>query len=163
MSGCCGLSRRELLQWGALVAATPFLGALVDPERAYAGTAGATVVPMNLELVTVTETSAIMTWYTGAAGPFDEFGRLAPVPTDGEILMGTSPTTLKQVWSSSRTTPYHYAEITGLEPGQTYFYVARSGGVPALPAPFFAGNPAGTAAASGVRGPAYAFTTPPAP
>ena len=163
MSGCCGLSRRELLQWGALVAATPFLGALVDPERAYAATGGATVVPMNLELVTVTETSAIMTWYTGAAGPFDEFGRLAPAPADGEVLMGTSPATMKQVWSSSQATPYHYAEITGLEPGQTYFYVARSGGVPAAPAPYLAGNPAGTAVASGLRSPAFAFTTPPAP
>ncbi len=31
-------------------------------------------------------------------------------------------------------TPYHYAEITGLEPGKRYYYRAESRGVPALPA-----------------------------
>ncbi len=58
MSGCCSLPRRQALSWGALVAATPLLGAAVDPDRAYAlvrGGSTAPVVPMDLELVTLTE------------------------------------------------------------------------------------------------------------
>jgi len=157
------MSRRELLRWGALVAATPLLGELADPERAYAATVGAAVVPMNLELITLTESSVVLTWYTGAAGASDAFGRLAPAPADGEVLMGTSPEKLQQVYASSRPTPYHYAEITGLEPGQTYYYLARSAGTPAAPATFSTGDPAGTAVASGTRGAAFAFTTPPPP
>ncbi|GAC1611978.1 MAG: hypothetical protein NVS3B26_30290 [Mycobacteriales bacterium] len=154
------MSRRELLRWGALVAATPLLSARTDSERAYAATAAAAVVPMNLELVTVTEASIVVTWYTGAAGSSDEFGRLSPAVSDGELLLGTSPERMRQVYASPTPTPYHYAEVHGLEPGQTYFYSARSGGVPAVPATFSPGNPAGSAVASGTLGTAFAFRTP---
>jgi Icc protein len=164
MSACCHVSRREALRWGALVAATPLLSLLPDPERAYAATATAPV-PMNLELVTLTETSVVLTWFTGQAGATDEFGRLTPQPATGEVLLGTSPARLRQAYVSDSPTPYHYAEITGLEPGQTYFYLALSNGIPAVPSTFAVGNPASTGTLSrptSAGGP-YVFTTPQPP
>jgi calcineurin-like phosphoesterase family protein len=158
MPGCCHLTRRELLRWSALVAASPLLGALDDPARAYA--AGRVPVPMNLELVTLTETSAVLTWYTGDPSAPDGIGRPSPVPADSEVLLGTSPTKLRVVHHSTAHTPYHYVELRGLEPGQTYFYVARSRGLPAAPAAFFAGNPVGTSTLDASASGPFVFTTP---
>ena len=157
MPVCCSLTRRQALSWAALVAATPLLSA-VEPSRA----AGPTV-PMNLELVTLTETSVVLTWYTGDAGSPDGLGRLAPVPADTEVLLGTNPAALTQVLHDTTPTPYHYAEIGGLEPGQTYFYVAQSGGVPAAPAMFSTGNPVGTSGPSALGAGPFVFTTPQPP
>ena len=157
----CHPTRRQALSWAAVVAATPLLSAAVDPERAYGAPLAA--VPMELELVTLTETSVVITWYTGDPSSPDGIGRFAPAPADTEVLMGTNPASLKQVFHSSTPTPYHYAEIHGLEPGQTYFYVARSGGVPAAPAKSFAGNPVGTSGPSTLQSLPFVFTTPQPP
>jgi len=160
---CCHLTRRQLLQWAAVVAASPLLSALDDHERAYGLTRAAAATPpvaINLELVTLTETSAIVTWFTGDPTRPDPMGRLAPVPADTEVLIGTSPANLRTVYHDATQTPYHYAELTGLEPGQTYFWVARSGGVPAVPAASAYGSPVGTSAiGAGASGP-FVFTTP---
>ena len=158
----CHPTRRQALSWAALAAATPLLSAAVDPERAYGAQAGPTVA-MGLELVTLTESSVVLTWYTGDSGSPDGLGRLAPVPADTEVLMGTNPSNLKQVFHSATPTPYHYAEISGLEPGQTYFYVARSGGMDAAPSTFTTGNPVGTSGPSTLQGGAFIFTTPQPP
>lgn len=166
MTRCCHLTRREILQWGALVAASPLLSALGDVERAYGLTradAGGPAVPIHLELVTLTETTAIVTWFTGDPTNPDSVGRPAPVPADTEVLLGTSPANLTQVFYDATPTPYHYVEMTGLEPDQTYFYVARSGGVPATTAVSQFGNPAGTSTTNAsVSGP-FVFTTPQPP
>ena len=165
MPGCCHLSRRQLMKWAAVVAASPLLSALDDPERAYGVTpsAAGVAVAMNLELVTLTETTAILTWYTGDPTRPDGLGRFAPVPADTEVLAGTSPTSLRQVFHDASPTPYHYVELTGLEPGQTYFYVARSGGLPALPAAFALGNPVGTSTLGASLSGPFVFTTPQPP
>lgn len=156
----CHPTRRQALSWAALVAATPLVPSALEPGRAYgAGPA----VPMELELVTLTETSVILTWYTGDPTKPDGLGRLAPLPADTEVLMGTNPSNLKQVFHRSTQTPYHYAEIHGLEPGQTYFYVAQSGGVPAAPAKAFVGNPVGTSGPSTLQSLPFVFTTPQPP
>lgn len=163
MAPCCHLTRRQLLQWAALVAASPLLSALDDPERAYGLTraaAQALPVPINLELVTLTETTAIVTWFTGDPTRPDSMGRLAPVPADTEVLVGTSPAALRQAYHDATPTPYHYVELTNLEPGQTYYWVARSGGVPATPAPSGFGNPIGTSALAGGPSAPFSFTTP---
>lgn len=105
-------------------------------------------VAINLELVTVTETTAILTWFTGDPNQApDPFGRLVPAAADTEVLIGTSPGSLRTVLYESAGTPYHYAEITGLEPGQRYFFVARSNGVIASPAISWNGSPLGSSAA----------------
>jgi hypothetical protein len=149
-----------LLRWSALVAATPLVSAIVDQERAFGLLGGSLAVPINLELVTLTETTAIVTWFTGDPTHLDKTGRPAPVPADTEVLVGTSPTSLKVVHHDARATPYHYVELTGLEPGQTYFYVARSGGLPAAPALFALGNPVGTSTLNASLSGPFVFTTP---
>jgi Icc protein len=163
---CCHLTRREVLQWGALVAASPLLAALADPERAYGLTrqvAGNPALPMNLELVTLTETSAILTWFTGDPTRIDPVGRLAPMPADTELLLGTSLTTLQTVVHDTTATPYHHVELTGLEPGATYFYVAKSGGLPAVPTVSAFGSPLGTSTLAGLPQVPFTFTTPQPP
>jgi len=148
------------------VAASPLLSAVDDPERAYGLTRAAAAIPpvaINLELVTLTETSAVVTWFTGDPTRPDSMGRFAPVPADTEVLLGTSPANLRPAFHDATPTPYHYAELTGLEPGQTYFWVARSGGVPAVPTPSAYGSPIGTSApGAGLSGP-FVFTTPDPP
>ncbi|MDL4772816.1 purple acid phosphatase family protein [Actinomadura xylanilytica] len=139
------------MRWSAVVAGA----ALVLPDRAHADEA---VRPVNLELVTLTETSAILTWYTGAAGTDDGLGRMKPVPADGEVRYGTRPGRLDQR-AFGGSTPYHYAELTGLEPGRTYYYQACSRGRPASATALAAGQSAGTPLGDGV----FAFTTPQPP
>ncbi|MFC6880032.1 MULTISPECIES: purple acid phosphatase family protein [Actinomadura] len=128
---------------------------LAFPERAYAGGA---VEAVNLELVTLTETSAILTWYTGTPGTDDGLGRMKPVAVEGEIAYGDRPGSLTRV-VHGRVTPYHYVELNGLEPGRTYYYRARSAGRSASATPLVAGRAAGTPMGDGV----FAFTTPQAP
>jgi len=140
---------------------------IVDPERTYAGAARSArpAIPMNAELVTVTPTSAIITWYTGVPGFTGD--SLLPAPRDTELRLGTHPTRLRTVLHHTAKTPYHYAEIHGLEPGRTYYYQALSKGVPALPALNANGNPLGvaTTSMSGLHGllDVFTFTTPEPP
>ncbi|MCU1450973.1 MAG: metallophosphoesterase, partial [Acidimicrobiales bacterium] len=82
---------------------------------------------------------------------------------DTEVLLGTSPADLHQAYHDATPTPYHYVELTGLEPGRTYFYSARSGGVAALPSPSAQGNPVGTSTLIGSPSPPFLFTTPQPP
>lgn len=136
-----------------------------------AGRAGATgsageVTPSNLELVTLSEDRAIVTWYTGATGSTDELGRLEPAPADAEIAWGTSPDKLDRTASSGRTdTPYHRVELTDLEPGRTYFYQARSAGKLATPTKFslIAGNAVSTDAGEATGDGPFSFTVPEPP
>lgn len=119
------------MRYGALVAATFPAGAVLLSQRAaHAGPA----VPMHLELVTVTATSAVITWFTGDPTAPDGFGRPEPVAAPGRVLLGTSPdpTTWVPV-GEHEPTPYHYVEISGLKPGTTYYWRAESGGIPAVP------------------------------
>jgi 3',5'-cyclic AMP phosphodiesterase CpdA len=142
---CQPLTRRELLRYAALAAATPLVDTAWRPARAFAQVA-ATAVPMNLELVTLTETSAVLTWFTGDPTKPDSYGRPAPVPADTAFELGPSLTALRRVVERDDETPFHYVELTGLEPGRPYFYRAISNGIPAtptqLPGPYAAEVPA---------------------
>ena len=84
----------------------------------------AALLAHDLEVVTVTDTSLIITWFTGSATESDAYGEPAPVPADTELLLGEpgQPATMRTVLHDATPTPYHYAEITGLEPGRTYAY-----------------------------------------
>ena len=87
------------------------------------------VTPANLELVTLAEDRAVFTWYTGYAGSDDGLGRMEPAPGEAELAWGVAPDRLDQLAAGRATdTPYHVVELTGLEPGRTYYYEARSGG-----------------------------------
>ncbi|MEO5874781.1 MAG: metallophosphoesterase family protein [Streptosporangiaceae bacterium] len=160
---CCRPNRRELLRWSAVVAGAALLQSS-DLDRAHAAARRAgpdAVLPVDLELVTLTETSAVLTWYTGIPGTDDGLGRMIPAPADAEVRFGTRPGRLNRVARGPDDTPYHYVEITGLEPGERYYYEARSRGRTATPTSLdlVAGNAAGTWTPSG----AYGFTTPQPP
>ncbi len=127
------LTRRQFLAKSALVAATFPVASVARPGWSLAQQAVPGVpVPLFLELVTVTDTSAIITWFTGDPTQPDEFGRPAPVAAPGRVLIGTDPTNLVEVGAHGPT-PYHYVEVTGLRPGTRYLFVAESNGIPALP------------------------------
>jgi hypothetical protein len=153
-----------MLRWSAYAAAAAPLAMAVTPSPANAaGGPGGTVTPVNLELVTLAEDHAVITWYTGYAGTDDGLGRMVPAPADGEVVYGTHPTRLNRVaYGLSGHTPYHHVELTGLEPDQTYYYQARSNGRPAAPNAFtlIAGNAVGTSNYGVGTGGPYSFTTP---
>ena len=130
------LTRRQLLRYAALVSATFPAASLLRSDWALADQvlAAGPAVPINLELVTVTDSEAVITWFTGDVTSPDEFGRPTPVAAPGRVLIGTSPdvTTWKEVGAHAPTA-YHYVEVTGLAPGTTYYWRAESGGIPAVP------------------------------
>ncbi|NUS44411.1 MAG: metallophosphoesterase family protein [Mycobacteriaceae bacterium] len=155
----CGVDRRELLRWTAAASGAVALEAgRLESARAQQAPP---VAPQDLELVTLTETSAVFTWYTGVPGTADDVGRNAAVPTDGAIRIGVSPDRLDRVVGGGAETPHHYIEVTGLEPQRTYYYQAVSAGVPATPTALVDGLAAGTGAL-GPAGP-FSFTTPAPP
>ncbi|WP_280435359.1 metallophosphoesterase [Nocardia carnea] len=126
---CCGPSRRTVLGAFGLAALLSTAGL---PGGGRVTAQSGSIVATDLEVVTVTDTSAVLTWTS--RGP-DAAGRLVPVDTDGEVLLapaGGPP--LRQVWGSGAATAFHYAEISGLEPGRAYRFEARSAGVRAVPA-----------------------------
>ncbi|MET7480432.1 metallophosphoesterase family protein [Streptomyces sp. NPDC005648] len=125
-----------------------------------------TVAAVHLELVTLTEDRAVITWYTGVPGTDDGLGHMLPAVTEGEVVYGTHPGLLNRVVGEDRPTAHHHVELTGLEPGQTYYYQARSRGATARPTTLHlvSGNAAGTSRHGlGSLGGPYAFTTPQPP
>jgi 3',5'-cyclic-AMP phosphodiesterase len=128
---CCRPSRRQALLWGSLAATVPALAAAVP-----ASAATTNLLVRDLEVVTVTDTSVVITWFTGSATAVDSYGFPEPVAADTELQIGSVdpatltvvPGSLKTVFHDTSPTAYHYAEVTGLEPGRMYAYVALSGG-----------------------------------
>jgi 3',5'-cyclic-AMP phosphodiesterase len=140
MEDCCGLSRRQLLRLGAAGAAAGLTVPLVHGAPAAAATAGraAGLVVQDLELVTVTDTSFVLTWYSAATAtpaiPYVPAQEPAPVAADGVVRYGTHPARLDRVAvQHGGDTAYHYVEVSGLRPGETYYYQALSGGIAASP------------------------------
>jgi Icc protein len=133
VTDCCGTgsTRRQALLWGSLLAAAPLA---VEPT-ARADSTG--LVVRDVEVVTVTDTSAVITWFSGSSTAVDAYGQPQPVLTDTELLLGDVdpstgfpvPSTLKPVLHDATPTAYHYAEVTGLEPGHAYSFAAVSNGV----------------------------------
>ncbi|WP_054816318.1 metallophosphoesterase [Nocardia arizonensis] len=91
------------------------------------------VLAWDLEVVTVTHDSVILTWTTRTR---DHSGLLHPVAADTEVRIaaadGRGPSIAH--YRDPEPTAYHYAEITGLEPGREYRFEAYSAGRRALPA-----------------------------
>jgi 3',5'-cyclic-AMP phosphodiesterase len=141
MQDCCGLSRRQLIQLASASAAAGLVPPLVrtSPALASSGrTGGNGLYAQDLELVTVTDTSFVLTWYTAGsptpAAPHIPDAAPDPIPTDGLVRYGTDPDNLDRVAvERGGETAHHYVEITGLWPGTTYYYQAVSGGLIATP------------------------------
>ncbi len=155
----------ELLRSGARLAPALLRSASAAVHRARPAHPDA-LIAVNLELVTLTEDRAIITWYTGIPGTDDGLGHPLPAVTEGEVVFGTRPGRLDRIAAEDGPTAFHQVELTGLEPGRTYYYQARSRGVAATPTPLHLvrGNAVGTSAYGlGSRGGPYSFTTPQPP
>jgi len=121
--------------WGSL-AATAAATPLALTGAAPASASSSDVLVIDLEVATVTDTSVVITWFTGSSTETDEYGFPAPVATDTVLQLGSAdlttltlvPGTLKTVLDDATPTAYHYAEVTGLQPDTPYFYVAMSNG-----------------------------------
>lgn len=82
----------------------------------------------NVELVTVTDNRAVITWESDN-------------PTEGAVRYGDSPDRLEQqATDPAGRTRYHRVEITGLEPGATVHYQVRVDGVAAENNPYSPGR-----------------------
>src|SRR5262245_34718914 len=132
MSECCGLTRRRLLQLSAAGGAALLVGPALGREAVAAAQdaqAAGAAVPQALELVTVTDTSFLLTWFTANTlqlTPTDP--RPIAVESDAMVRYGTRPDRLDRIAYGNSGTAYHYVEVTGLQPGTTYYYQALSGG-----------------------------------
>ncbi|MET9828518.1 metallophosphoesterase family protein [Streptomyces sp. NPDC006385] len=155
----------EVLRSGARLAPALLRSASAAVQRARSHHPDA-LAAVNLELVTLTEDRAVITWYTGIPGTNDGFGHPLPAITEGEVVYGTHPTRLNRTAAEGVPTAHHQVELTDLEPGQTYYYQARSRGVAATPTPLHLvrGNAVGTSTFGfGTGGGPYSFTTPQPP
>jgi len=76
--------------------------------------AAAEVTISRAALVTITDTTAVLTWETDR-------------PADTVVRCGTRSGRLDQVVSSDRPVRFHYAELRGLQPGTRYYYLCQSG------------------------------------
>src|SRR5215470_16566887 len=160
---CCSSARPDLLHRAAVWAAALAPGLRAGPRARHRAD---DVTAVGLELVTLTEDRAVFTWYTGMPGTDDGFGRPLPAPVEGEIVYGTHPGRLHHRVAEQQPTAFHHVEVTGLEPGRTYYYQARSRGRAAVPTPLclVGGNAAGTSPYGlGTSGGPYSFTTPQPP
>jgi 3',5'-cyclic AMP phosphodiesterase CpdA len=159
----------EVLRSGALIA--PALlraaaGALHGSARKGHPRHPDALAAVHLELVTLAEDRAVITWYTGVPGTDDGLGHMLPAVTEGEVVYGTHPGRLDRSAAEDRPTAHHHVELTGLEPGQTYYYQARSRGTAATPTSLrlVRGNAVGTNRYGlGSSGGPYSFTTPQPP
>ncbi|WP_433661975.1 metallophosphoesterase [Nocardia sp. CA-128927] len=124
---CCGPSRRTVLGAIGFAALLP----LARPGSARAQPNP--LIATDLEVVTITDRSVIVTWTTVTPDPA---GRLVPVDADTELRLAPADSARAPVpmHADPQPTPFHYAEIDGLEPGRTYRFEAWSTGVRAIPA-----------------------------
>jgi 3',5'-cyclic-AMP phosphodiesterase len=136
---CCGLSRRHVMRLAAAGAAAGLtLPGLASATATAAASSAAGLYAQDLELVTVTDTGFVLTWYTANAPtpsiPYQPAQEPAPVACGGLVRYGTRPDRLDRVAIQRHgDTAYHYVEVEGLRPGTTYYYQAISAGVPATP------------------------------
>ncbi len=79
----------DLVRSGALLTPAVLRSALAARRERI--TRADVVTALNLELVTLTEDSAVITWYTAVPGTDDGFGHLIPAVTEGEVVYGTHP------------------------------------------------------------------------
>ena len=79
----CDFTRRDFLRWSAVALATPIaLRTEFLSSVAAASTRRDDVSPANLELVTLTEDRAVITWYTGYTEPMTAWAAcVPPLPT----------------------------------------------------------------------------------
>ncbi|MGW2666380.1 metallophosphoesterase family protein [Nocardia tengchongensis] len=153
------LEPRLRTMWLANAASGAAAVAVRTPRPVFADrtrTSRETVLASDLELVTVTDHSAVLTWTTRAR---NRAGRLRPVSADTEVRITPADSRgVPRTWFfEGLRTPYHYAEIRGLEPGRAYRFEAYSDGRRAVPARTLVTRRSGTPESTGV----FTTATPP--
>lgn len=93
----------------------------------HVGSATGRILAVDLELLTLGDTYAVLYWTTILEGVVGQRGGIG-APADTEVLIDG-----RQVYYSDDDHPLHRAVITGLEPGRTYTFECRSNGVRATP------------------------------
>ncbi|MFC7449539.1 metallophosphoesterase family protein [Rhodococcus daqingensis] len=129
-----------MLQILGAAAVLPVLGA----GRGGVARAGAEpMLALDLEVVTITDTSAIVTWASVSVIRVDDHGRPLPVAADTELRIGPADglAAPRTAVFDGAPTPFHYAEVHGLEPGRTYRFEAYSNGMRAVPTVVVTGRP----------------------
>ena len=129
---CCRPSRRGLLRLMAAGVLLPAAGL----ARTGVGRAGTEpMVATDLEIVTVTDVAAVVTWSTVSPEHIDAYGRPVGIDADTELRIGPADSVAAPVVAhfDATPTPYHYAEVHGLEPGRAYRVEAYSYGMRAVP------------------------------
>lgn len=85
----------------------------------------------DLEVLTVTPTSAVISWITRGARHGATLPR--PVPAGTQLWLGPTRLDARVVHDDPMPRVFHQVEITGLEPGREYHFRAASDGVAAVP------------------------------
>ncbi|MGI5952536.1 MAG: metallophosphoesterase, partial [Brooklawnia sp.] len=96
--------------------------------RAQRQTGRSRMVVSDLEVVTVTPTSAVITWITRGSWLG---GVPHPVTAGTELLLGPTDGALRLVHDDPTPRAFHVVEVSGLEPGCRYRFRASSDGHPA--------------------------------
>lgn len=86
------------------------------------------MVVSDLEVITLTPTSAVITWITRASWLG---GVPHPITAGTELLLGPADGPLRKVHDDPTPRAFHVVEVTGLEPGRRYRFRASSDGHPA--------------------------------
>lgn len=87
------------------------------------------LVVSDLEVITITPTSAVITWITRT--PLLGTTMPRPVTTGTELELGPVGGPLRLVHDDPSPRAFHVVEVTGLEPGRRYAFRATSDGRPA--------------------------------
>lgn len=126
-----GLTRRGLLGAAAAASAVAFTGT----GRALGATRAGSFAATDLEVVTITPTSVEIFWLTHSPDRKDADNLPVGIDTDTELRLGPADATgpLPVVHHDQTRRSSHHVEVTGLEPGRTYRFEARSEGILAVP------------------------------
>lgn len=126
------ISRRQFMTTGSFAAGA----AVVASQSGVAAStpmARRSIYPQDLELVTVTDTSFALSWFTSSeADASARDPRDVVRPARGLVRYGTRPDRLDRIAHDELQTGFHHVEVTGLTPGTTYYYACESDGVRAV-------------------------------
>lgn len=84
------------------------------------------LVVTDLEVITVTPTSAVISWITRA--PWRGGGVPRPISADSELWLGPADGRLVKVHEDATPRAFHSVQVDGLEPGRRYRFRAGSAG-----------------------------------
>lgn len=110
----------------SLAAVRDQLSPAVTPTGRTGRRHSARMVVSDLEVVTITPTSAVISWITRT--PWRLSGLPRPVTAGTQLALGPAGGPMRIVHDDPTPRAFHMVEITGLEPGRRYHFQASSQG-----------------------------------